>query len=632
MKNCSYFAEAVARCTKCLEEQPDHWRARLCLAESLAGDNQTQAACECYQTLDNPSDELRASDDGIDELYWSSVLPGLADCYVSLNNLDPAAAIYQRVVDHHLSEVEDRVAGDADDGQYNYTDDTQEDFDSAASAATKLMSVWYKQTNFAAIRTLLESLDQTDTGYSSTRLTGVLQYGAADSNLHEQLRALVVDPSAFDFVDKMYGSAVEATSQEHLLLSLALRHYRAVLNWVCGSSVEFQDRSFEIWKEIVEAEIPDNADSQCFDMRMSACRELPKALLQRAKDLHPGSPESNSYIERLESVTDRISSVMYDRDKRPELTLGRYYHLSGDEERARSVLKPRMRDIFRDWDEAPSGFWQHLELAHTFTALDDDVNALAAWSLLAPYPPDTVASHDDSEPVVGVPGVSTDETDVVDDTDEAKESHTADGVEQAISGADANDSSGASESESDVSDAAGNQDRDGSPTEVATADDRNEEPLDNADEQSSQLFGWLNSSCDGCGSFWSYVDDIYCCRDCLDIQFDNKCYPKLKAGLIDRSICHPNHDHLHLPPFDEAKWKSLVVKDAVEIGGKAISRLEWLAGIRAEWGVDRETLELEQQQKSAVAVIGKGWKAYQARRRLVDIIGAISGEAVTAQV
>jgi tetratricopeptide (TPR) repeat protein len=601
------------------------------MAESLAGDGQTQAACECYQKLDNPSEELRESDDGIEELYWKTVLPGLADCYVSLDNLDPAAAIYQRVVDHYLSEVEDAVAGDADDGQYNYTDDIEDDFDSAASAATKLMSVWYKKTNFAAIRTLLESLDRTDTGYSSTRLTGVLQRSAADSTFHEQLRALVVDQSAFDFVEKMYGSAIEATSQELLLRSLALRHYRAMLNWVCGSSAEFQDRALEIWKGIIETEIPDNADSECFDMRIEACREMPKALLHRAKDLHPGSAESNSYIERLESVAERISSVIYDRNEDPELTLGRYYHLSGDEERARFVLKKRMRDVFKDWDESASGFWQHLELAHTFTALGDDVNALAAWSLLAPYPPDTVPSADDGEPVVGVPDsgptVSKGESDGADDKDETTESDATDDDEQTTSGADANDGSEATESESDDSDAT--EDEDDSPTKAAPADQQNEKPVDNADEQSIGLFGWLNSVCDGCGSFWSYVDDVYCCKDCLDVQFDSKCYPKLKAGLIDRSICHPDHDHLHVPPFDEAKWKSLVVKDAVEVGGKEMSRLEWLSSIRAEWGVDRGTLEREEQEESAVAVIGQGWKAYQARKSRIDSLGPISGEAVS---
>ena len=276
---------------------------------------------------------------------------------MSLDDLEPAAAIYQRVVDHYLSEVQEGVAGDADDGQYNYTDLFDEDFDLAASAATKLMSVWYKQTNFAAIRILLESLDRRDTGYSSTRLTGVLQRSASDSDLHEQLRALVVDPSAFEFVDKMYSPAIEATSHEDLLRSLALRHYRAMLNWMCGPTAESQDRSFEIWKGIIETEIPDVADPLCFNMRISACREMPKALLHRAKDLHPGSAGSNSCIERLESIADRISSVISDRNEDPELTLGRYYHLSGDEDRARLVLKKRMRDIFKDWNEGAYGFW-----------------------------------------------------------------------------------------------------------------------------------------------------------------------------------------------------------------------------------------------------------------------------------
>ena len=249
-----------------------------------------------------------------------------------------------------------------------------------------------------------------------------------------------------------------------------------------------------------------------------------------------------------------------------------------------------------------SGFYQHLALAHTFTAINDDENALAAWSLLAPYTAQLVIIQDEEQ------------SDAPKEDPDADDDSINDGG-QVTAGADA-DSDDEADSESEPSSAV--ESNEGEDDEPASKEDGAENNDDQSPgtvpEQVTELYGWLDSSCDGCGSPWSYVDDIYCCRDCCDVQFDKKCYPKLKGGLLDKTVCHPQHDLLHVPPFDEAKWRQLVSKDAVEVGGKEVPRLEWLANIRESWGVTRETLEREEEEKSAAAVIGEQWKAYQARK------------------
>ena len=350
-KNLNYFEAAVTSAQKCLDEQPEHWRARLCMAESLAGSGQIPDACECYQKLDQASEELRNSDDGIIELYWKVVLPGLADCYVSLDILALAADIYQRVMDPYFEEVEADVSDDADDGQYNYLADGEDDFSQAASATAKLMSVWHQQENLAGIHDLLEKLKRTDTGYSSTRLTGVMQYNATDNSFHERLRTLVTDAESYDLINNIYVAATAATGPDYMDRSLALRYFQGMLNWAFGLSASSQETSFDIWKDIIETEIPDDAAAVCFEMRINACKQLPKALLQRAKELGLDSSEANSCIERLESIADRMSMIIDDRNEVPELILGRYYHLIGDQARAKSALAKRMKEIFRDWDE-----------------------------------------------------------------------------------------------------------------------------------------------------------------------------------------------------------------------------------------------------------------------------------------
>ena len=250
-----------------------------------------------------------------------------------------------------------------------------------------------------------------------------------------------------------------------------------------------------------------------------------------------------------------------------------------------------------------SGFYQHLALAHTFTAINDDENALAAWSLLAPYPAQPVTIEDEGKSVA-----LNDETDA--------DNHSRNENRQATAGADVDsDSDNDNEADSEDEPSTTTDESDGSDEEGENAAEiPRDQSQEAAPEQVSKLSGWLNSTCDGCDSPWSYVDDIYCCRDCLDVQFDKKCYPKLKAGLLNKAVCHPEHELLHIPPFDEAKWRQLVSKDAMEVGGKEIPRLVWLAAIRETWGVTLETLKREEEETSAAAIIGEQWKAYQAKK------------------
>lgn len=122
--------------------------------------------------------------------------------------------------------------------------------------------------------------------------------------------------------------------------------------WLHGSLADCQERSFEIWKDNIETEIPDDADAICFQMRTKACKMLPEVLLHRAKELQPGSEEASACIKLLEFIADKISSITDDRNEDPELSLARYYHLADDQNRAKATLAKRMRAIFKDWDES----------------------------------------------------------------------------------------------------------------------------------------------------------------------------------------------------------------------------------------------------------------------------------------
>jgi hypothetical protein len=90
--------------------------------------------------------------------------------------------------------------------------------------------------------------------------------------------------------------------------------------------------------------------------------------------------------------------------------------------------------------------------------------------------------------------------------------------------------------------------------------------------------------CDGrCGITWTFADDIYYCRDCLNVAFDQGCLETLRTGTLDRKICHPNHKFFHIPKWD-VEGGGKVPKGYVKVGGKVVDVKDWLNNIRRKFG------------------------------------------------
>ena len=536
------------------------------------------------------SADLLESNSVFAEKYWSEILQGLADNYTALGKPDVAAGYYRRVIDHEFQLIEEATADEEDDGQYDYVFDFNEKdkiFRAAAMATTKLISIWYKEENLAQILEELRALDRRDTGFTGTRLAGIVAGKAHDAEFQTCLRALVTNSEVFEFVDGAYRLAIEITDvEEELYRVLDLKYSRGMLAWLCGSSKEIQDGSFAIFTEIITTDVPDDTENgrETRQTRQKAARMLPQALLDRAKEAGPGSTSAEPYVTLLESTAKLTPDVILSENKSTALILGRYHHLAGDEDRAKSVLVDRMTKIFRDWgpDEDSASWGSHLELAHTFTALDDEVNALAAWKLLAPP---------FSSPQPEGPAAGEVQPDLPED-------------DQASAGAETDDVSSPTSSDGE----------DGS--SGSASKEGNDTPIENADDSSPEMQGPLRSFCDGCGTKWTYVSDIYCCKDCLDVQLEPNCYAALRAGNLDPKICNKAHNFLYIPPFDEEKWSLLATGDLVTVGDKVMPRKEWLKGIRNQWGIDRDSLERGRYMLSTVRLIERLWKVVRAKRRL----------------
>nr|KMM67961.1 hypothetical protein CPAG_04294 [Coccidioides posadasii RMSCC 3488] len=149
--------------------------------------------------------------------------------------------------------------------------------------------------------------------------------------------------------------------------------------------------------------------------------------------------------------------------------------------------------------------WLCICLSH----IENDVNTLAAWSLLGPTI-DREATSDCQE--IG------------------EETFSEAGGSESEAAAAEEDESSEVLSQTDAGD-----EEEGEDGQSANVSETSPSPSENG--YGGGLDGHLAFICDGgCGHEWSYADDVYPCKDFIDVQFDTACYEKLTAGTLGQKV------------------------------------------------------------------------------------------------
>ncbi|KAK0621115.1 hypothetical protein DIS24_g11435 [Lasiodiplodia hormozganensis] len=331
-------------------------------------------------------------------------------------------------------------------------------------------------------------------------------------------------------------------------------------------------------------------------LRWSA-RALAGLYLHFAKSAGPRSPDSDQWTKKLRTLVNARESSAWEGLVETSLVLGRLLHLAGREREACEAVRAYVRVVlnFLDDDDPDNDAQAYLMLGETLAPLDDDVNALAAWGLIKPTVVeekkgiDKKGSGEDEDGVEGEDmgeGTAGQEKGVREHTerndsknDEAEETPADTEPPQPIR-----------TSDGDVTDPKSSTEdgKQGTPTssEDGTAAAVEEPPP-------PPLEGPLTNYCDGssCNTRWKYADDIYVCKDCIDVQFCSICIDKVRTGTLERQICSREHAFLHVPRWTDIaaadKAAGGVPKGFVRVGNEVLAIKDWINGIRVKWGFEK---------------------------------------------
>ncbi|KAI9667919.1 MAG: hypothetical protein M1821_000739 [Bathelium mastoideum] len=337
-----------------------------------------------------------------------------------------------------------------------------------------------------------------------------------------------------------------------------LTYYLAAMLHTYGGGTAEQEEAVQLWERIINMA---KAENDLYMPQIFSARRLARIYIAKAAEAGRDSAVANEMFNKLQGFALAANEEDSDDNywggglSRREVRslLGRYYTRIGDVERAKEQLRPAVEvSIKLLSDEDPDNDYQaYLKLGDAFMDFNDDVNAIAAWSLIQP----TEGVERLLAPLKSAPNAKG-RISPVNDTKAATNSES---VENKM-----------------TDDSQGRDEQSPSRTHLRRS---------NTIGFGRKLSGPLSYSCDGrCGTDWTYADDFYVCRECIDVQFDAPCLEKLRQGEIKRDICDKNHKFLHVPAWSLESAKR-AAEDKVLVGEEVLEKDAWLDGIKKEWRI-----------------------------------------------
>ncbi|KAL8764972.1 MAG: hypothetical protein Q9194_006748 [Teloschistes cf. exilis] len=109
-------------------------------------------------------------------------------------------------------------------------------------------------------------------------------------------------------------------------------------------------------------------------------------------------------------------------------------------------------------------------------------------------------------------------------------------------------------------------------------------------------------TCDGrCNKAVSWMDSLWFCKICEDVQLHDECLTKLREGTLTHFVCGPDHDWLYVPSSVEEEKTTgegnvLIggeLQDGKRLGGQIVPIKEWLDAIKQDWAIEKSAADVQ---------------------------------------
>jgi tetratricopeptide (TPR) repeat protein len=561
LRHFGHYDLSRERSLKSQEMDPKNWRAPFCLAQISALQGKYE---EALTLLDKVIEMFRADNTLLEvwrDTYYDSIIYFQGDWNVEVKQFDKAIASYRQV----HSGIPD-----------------------AYNPILRIMEIFQSQEKYGEIMDCLEAMGSEMNEKGLSHLVAMSFEFAGTTAYHQIIAEAGRKTSREEVVQRVYEDSLEAAKADDmkLLVMTSLRLWYAFHLYYDRKGEGDREKAIQILEENLcvtyKGYQPGIAET-----KYTTAKRLATLYFHEARNAGAGTERGKDYHDRLVLLSNGKNIRGNDIDTKVDakLLLARLYFSRGEKELAKSTMRYHIRlgmDLLSDSDE--SNDWQgYMQLAVALVHADDDADALAAWSLLGPIPDDVTEEKDGEE--------STEEKEEGESGSQPDEGIT-ETAEVSTAGEDEESAPEDTEvltpgSPDEPAKAENATEKDGA---EVPADEKQEDGNDSAESTTSAVTpklrsGHLGNICDGeCGQGWGYADDIYFCRDCLDVQFGTYCYEKLKGGTLPLRICGQAHEFFHVPPWND-ELMAQVPKGSVRVGEEIITIEEWLGRLKEKWGI-----------------------------------------------
>ncbi|QSS49502.1 hypothetical protein I7I53_09874 [Histoplasma capsulatum var. duboisii H88] len=564
--------KAVELSLSSCEDEPDNWEPQFCLARAYGQIGEHKKALQVLSSVIEAFREDQTLLEDRRDFFCTEVLhsQGLWSCCI--NEYDASMAAFAEISNHQPD---------------NYW------------SVCSMIDTMYKEEKYSDIMALLKNMQHQTNSEGLSRLVALVHEFAYDHVYHLNVIDAGKHSNQWGVLKEIYRISIDAArNHPNKKILTFIRRWYGIALYKFPESEDDRKEAISVWEENVGLASTSKEDF-LGPLESPTIDYLASIYLEKAKHEAFDGPLAEHYVAQLLRLCELLPEKSHANFGR--LILARLYFLMGKRDNALDAVKWFVKfglDLLSDEDLAndSDGYY----ILATSLHFVDDINSLAAWSLLCPLVEET--ENQGQQTAIRGQADEIPEQDAADEINphSGPEEHTPLDVRSGM--ADNNIISAGEEEGCEETDTREPHYLGEEPGIFSDAENNNQLSASDEDARSrvpspspsfESRVGTLYIRCDGnryCDRTWTFANDIYVCKDCLKVHLCKYCFDKLQAGTLRdicsrRSVvCEKSHEFLHVPRWNDEE-ASRIPNGHVKVGENVITITDWVNNMRSQYGL-----------------------------------------------